>query len=240
MANFQGAVDTAANWASTNRTPLQDEFCVESDTGVIKIGDGATAYLSLRALGDHGSGGGGGNPASGEWIQPVNMMQTGTTGTLTSGKITFAPVDIGSQPLSIQSMGVNVVTARVGGTVVEKVGIYHDDGTGGHPLLSAGAFINGTLAAMTSTGSKVTTVSGVLQPGRYWVAMLYVETVAASTHPALTGISNQSRPIPLSNGIAIGTDVRGWAMTGQTTFPTSGTLSVVGDNTTVVVAIRAT
>jgi hypothetical protein len=47
MATFQGAVDTAANWASYNRTPLLNEWCFESDTGKFKIGNGSTAYNSL-------------------------------------------------------------------------------------------------------------------------------------------------------------------------------------------------
>lgn len=240
MANFQAAVDTAANWASTNRTPLADELCIESDTGVMKIGDGATAYLSLKALGYSGLGGGGGNPNSGEWMQPVNMMQTGASGALVSGTVTWVPIDVGPKPLSIQSIGVNVTTARVGGTVTEAVGVYADDGGGGHPLLTGGPLVSGTLAAMTSTGTKVATVSKVLQPGRYWLAFLYASTVTPSTVPQVTALGNQSRPIPLSNGIAIGTDVRGWSMTGQTSLPSSGTLAVIGGNTAVCVAVRAT
>jgi hypothetical protein len=47
VATFQGAVDTAANWAASNRVPLLDEYCFESDTGKLKIGDGTTAFNSL-------------------------------------------------------------------------------------------------------------------------------------------------------------------------------------------------
>ena len=32
--------DTAANWTSTNPTPKEGEWCLETDTGNIKIGDG--------------------------------------------------------------------------------------------------------------------------------------------------------------------------------------------------------
>jgi hypothetical protein len=39
--------DTAANWSSTNPTPAAGEACFELDTGVLKIGDGSTAYNSL-------------------------------------------------------------------------------------------------------------------------------------------------------------------------------------------------
>ena len=41
-------MDTAANWTSNNPTPLQGEWCLETDTGYTKIGDGSTAWTSLR------------------------------------------------------------------------------------------------------------------------------------------------------------------------------------------------
>ena len=39
--------DTASNWTSNNPTPLQGEWCLETDTGNTKIGDGSTAWTSL-------------------------------------------------------------------------------------------------------------------------------------------------------------------------------------------------
>jgi hypothetical protein len=44
---IQVARDTAANWASANRTPVNGEPCFETDTDRWKIGDGSTAYNSL-------------------------------------------------------------------------------------------------------------------------------------------------------------------------------------------------
>jgi len=43
--------DTAANWSATNPTPAQGEPCYETDTGVLKFGDGSTAYNSLAEFG---------------------------------------------------------------------------------------------------------------------------------------------------------------------------------------------
>ncbi len=40
-------IDTAANLTSANATPLKGEITIESDTGQIKVGDGATAWASL-------------------------------------------------------------------------------------------------------------------------------------------------------------------------------------------------
>jgi hypothetical protein len=43
--------DTAANWTSANPTLAQGEGGFETDTGKLKIGDGATAWASLAYLG---------------------------------------------------------------------------------------------------------------------------------------------------------------------------------------------
>jgi hypothetical protein len=42
--------DTAANWTSANPTLLAGEIGVETDTGLLKIGDGSTAWTSLDYL----------------------------------------------------------------------------------------------------------------------------------------------------------------------------------------------
>ena len=39
--------DTANNWSSENPTPLRGEWCYETDTEKIKIGDGSTAWNTL-------------------------------------------------------------------------------------------------------------------------------------------------------------------------------------------------
>lgn len=48
--------DAAANWASVNPISAQGEFCYETDTGILKIGNGITAYNLLPALLTSGSG----------------------------------------------------------------------------------------------------------------------------------------------------------------------------------------
>lgn len=39
---------TAAEWTSDNPTPKSREWCLETDTGYTKMGDGSTAWTSLR------------------------------------------------------------------------------------------------------------------------------------------------------------------------------------------------
>ena len=45
--------DTTSNWSTNNPTPLQGEWCLETDTGNIKIGDGSTAWTSLPYYGQN-------------------------------------------------------------------------------------------------------------------------------------------------------------------------------------------
>lgn len=51
MATLEGPgqvrSDTAANWTSTNPTLLKGEWGFEEDTGLAKLGDGATAWTAL-------------------------------------------------------------------------------------------------------------------------------------------------------------------------------------------------
>lgn len=39
--------DTAANWTSVNPTPSAREFCIETDTGKLKVGNGASNWAAL-------------------------------------------------------------------------------------------------------------------------------------------------------------------------------------------------
>lgn len=48
QALIQVRKDTAANWTSTNPTLASGEFGFETDTGKTKIGDGSTAWASLK------------------------------------------------------------------------------------------------------------------------------------------------------------------------------------------------
>lgn len=46
-ATIQIRRDTAGNWTSNNPTPAAGEWCLETDTGRTKLGDGSTAWTSL-------------------------------------------------------------------------------------------------------------------------------------------------------------------------------------------------
>ena len=45
---------TAANLAAANEVPLAGELVVETDTGMVKAGDGVRTYNDLEYIGRHG------------------------------------------------------------------------------------------------------------------------------------------------------------------------------------------
>ena len=51
-ATIQIRKDTAGNWTSNNPTPAAGEWCLETDTGRTKIGNGSTAWTSLLYSGE--------------------------------------------------------------------------------------------------------------------------------------------------------------------------------------------
>lgn len=49
-ARMRIKTDTASNWASNNPTLLAGEVAFVSDSNVVKIGDGTTAFSSLDTI----------------------------------------------------------------------------------------------------------------------------------------------------------------------------------------------
>jgi hypothetical protein len=103
--------DTAANWTSANPTLAQGEFGFETDTGLLKIGDGTTAWTSLTYS-----------------IVTLTGTQTLTNKTLTSPTITDLLLNAGTNtvpPLQFTS-GTNLTTPLAG--VVEYDGtVFYGD-----------------------------------------------------------------------------------------------------------------
>ncbi len=67
---IQQRIDTAANWASANPTPLSGEICWNSDDKKYKIGDGSTAWASLS----YAPGSGGYTAGTGVAISASNVI----------------------------------------------------------------------------------------------------------------------------------------------------------------------
>jgi hypothetical protein len=102
----------------------------------------------------------------------------------------LTPIDVATST-TFTGIGVNlnVIGAISSGTVLNlRLGIYNDDGTysrpSGAPLLDAG-----TLNMLATTGDKFITISQLLAPGRYWLAVTLQSDGVCSTAPTLTTAS---------------------------------------------------
>lgn len=179
------------------------------------------------------------SPAGGNYSIAPNILTTGA-GAVPSGQATFWPIDVGPKGLTIQSLTCYVTTYRVGGTgVVEKLGLYADDGSGGHPLVTApGLLYSGTISLATSIGLKHMNVSATLAHGRYWACFFYYASGAPSTAPLCTCSTNGTS---LWMGSSLfGTVTRYLRIQNLTDLPTGGQAATPGaDSLGAVVALRA-
>jgi hypothetical protein len=157
-----------------------------------------------------------------------------------TGTVYFMPVDVGPNPQTMKGIGVNVTTAYVAGTAVITVtlGLYKDDITGGKPDLPQ-LLYSGTIDA-SATGIKLASFPSdlILNPGRYWLAFLYVASVAPTTAPSFTCVT-AALPLPLPGGTAPGTLARAYTFAGTALPTTVQTLGVHGGSVCPVVALRA-
>lgn len=177
-------------------------------------------------------------PPSGAYLMPRNLLGMGA-GTVPSGQATFWALDVGHSGLSIQSFACNVTTARVGGTVVEKIALYEDDGTGGMPLISAdGLIVSGSVNLSGSTGLRTISDSRTLSQGRYWGCFFYYASVAPGTAPQCTCGTNATA---LWSGSSLfSTVTRYLKIASLTDLPTGGQTPVpAGDSVGGIVGLKA-
>lgn len=170
---FQLRRDSAADWASTNPTLGEGEPGYETDTGILRIGDGTTAYSSLGAF--IGSSGGFPEASAGQFLM---LYRNGTPGAPTLNLATYVPFDI-TTPVAINQIVAEVTTVGAAGAVI-RAGLYADSVGGPGALIVDG----GTADAAGSTGLKTFSVSTTLTPGRYWGTV--VPQVATSTQRLTT------------------------------------------------------
>jgi hypothetical protein len=178
------------------------------------------------------------------WQAPANQMGGGSATAVTSGQLSFVPFDVGPVTKTYSNIGVGVGTAQVGGTTTTTVGVYPDDGTGAYPFTLRGPTFSGTLT-LTATGNRTASLSSLaLAPGRYWLAFIYVASVAPSTVPTVNTLNNAVN-MPISTGLTIGSATsRGWFVASQTVIPAAGTdirasLGSASGSQAVVVALQA-
>ncbi len=175
---------------------------------------------------------------AGAWQHPSNFLSSANN-TLSSGSVYFSPLDVGPAPKAYDRLGVNVGTAQVGGSTTFTLGLYPDDGSGGAPNTAAGPLVSGPVP-LTAGGLAALTISGTLQPARYWMASLYVSTTAPTTAPLVAVISNASPGLWIPPTLSIGSLSRALVLTSQTALPTTASSPVGGSSSNIpVVAARA-
>lgn len=159
-------------------------------------------------------------PPSTGW-QPPNNYFSGAVATVVSGTATFLPFDVGPVAKSYSNLGVGVTTAQVAGTTTTTLGVYRDDGSGGQPLLAGGPLVSTTIV-LTATGNAKGAVTWAPAPSRYWLAFLYVATVAPTTSAQVTAVTNSSPSLWLTSTLTLGTTLgRALQVTGLTALPTT-------------------
>lgn len=197
--------DTYANWASNNPTLANGEQSLETDTGLIKIGDGSTAYTSAKyqllntyrlaadrsaigsAIADYFASAAFTMGAGGIYEIEWDLYFTKTT----NGTVTFT--------ITSAQTPVNIVANYIGGPVA---GI----GTAGAPITAAIVTTASTAAALPATSSLTTAVN------HHFVVKALVEgnattagtiklqvTESAGTVTPLRGSSVTIRQLPAAN-----------------------------------------
>ena len=114
--------DTAANWTSANPTLLAGEIGVETDTGLLKIGDGSTAWTSLDYLPLSFEG----YAANGIYNPAANQVALATNGTGRLFIDSSGHVGIGGSPTN----DANTTTFEIINSVTARA-LFKSTGTGG-------------------------------------------------------------------------------------------------------------
>lgn len=168
------------------------------------------------------------------WYSPSNItIASAATGALVTGRIHFQTFFVGPQAWTADTISFKVATAQSGGTTTMVFGIYADDGTG----LPDGTkrLATATATALTTASTQTLTLSSTVTfaPGLYWIADLYVATVAPTTIATITSLANVSSGYAASNlSSAFGNNLRGYWWASQTVLPTTA-ISVANLNSAV-------
>lgn len=141
-------------------TPEQSELAHDTDTDVLRLGDGSTAGGKIIGPGSGGSPG----MMSGRYYYPANMV-LGTTSTVATGLALFYPVCVPHR-LALASISTYVNTAAASTNC--RIALYeNDEGQPTNLLLESGSMSTATTGLKTYTpGSPLD-----LMPGWYWTAM---------------------------------------------------------------------
>lgn len=183
--------DTAANWTSTNPTLASGEWGLETDTRLMKIGDGTTAWTSLAYFTEVPTGGTANQVLAKidstnyntQWVTPSSGSSTpvayvpfvagafyrtpvliSSSGTPTTNTSYYTPFYVGATEV-FDRIGCTTASVTTSGNA--RLGIYSD--TNGAP--DALVLDAGTVAFSASNTSYLITISQSLSPGWYWLVL---------------------------------------------------------------------
>lgn len=168
---------TAAQWASANPVLLAGEPGMETDTGVIKYGDGSTAWLSLVAPGAPDSDTHADTLASGE--DTFNRRSAVTGFGLTSGAL-YLSYFTAQRTEQVGSAEYTVAATAAGATpTLVRYGLYSIDGAGAGTLVASTPNDTALLAATFTAYAKAFSAPATKTRGqRYALALLVVSAAA--------------------------------------------------------------
>lgn len=195
---------TAAELASANPTLGVGEPAFETDTNVLKIGDGSTAYSSLSAISGGGGGGGGSSTFVGLSDTPANFTSAGSK---------FLKVNSGASALEFVAVSPleNVVedtTPQLGGDL--DINSNDITGTGNVTVVGTGTFVE--IVKSGGTSSQFLKADGSVDSNTYVTSS--INNIVEDTSPQLGG----------------DLDTNGNDITGTGSINISGDLTTTGNN----------
>lgn len=237
IQNIRARRGLAADWTTPNPVLDPGELGIETDTRAVKFGDGVTAWAALpytsRPAVPYPF-----SPPSGNWQHPDHFSSSLNNSPGPTGTVLFTPLSIGPLAKTYDRLAVSVVTAQAGGATTFTLGLYPDDGTGGAPNTAAGPLTSGSVP-LTAIGYAMLTIAGLRQPGRYWLASLYVVTTAPTTTASVVCVSNVAPTLWFPSTAVIGGIVRGLGLTSQVLPTTASSPVGTGSGNIPVIAARA-
>lgn len=181
-------------------------------------------------------GGGGGTsfstaPKSGWAIGPRGVETSSATGALVRNKLVLIAVEVKRSGITPLGFRYQLATAAAGGAAVEvRLCLYDSDSLGwpdtdGGPIAQAVADL--ATPAIKST-PFITPLGAPLPVGLYWFGGLYTYTTVPTTVPVYHTPSATTVELPYPSNRLPGTTMRGLALDGVTSLPTTAQTAWVG------------
>lgn len=185
-------------------------------------------------------------PSGGGWYAEPQGILSVSGATPTKGKVHWVPFDVGPQGWASSGFNFNVTTGFASGVGVSLIAGIYGSTAGGMPDIASGPLCQGTfdLSGTVASGNKSKTWTGgnfQLQPGKYWIGILYTWATTVPSAGQVSCYANTTYRLPTPTSTAPGTTVR--SLCGNvntfTALPSSATLSISGSTECPAVGIIA-